>query len=290
MPVPTQSRLYEELKRALAATRREDLKEWGAVSAKRLPIIAARRVKNLGRLATRVAKATSTELSDAFGAWRAGRLGTHLEDRTAAGIDGSIAVAKQTATAIGAVGSALLNDPRKNAPDVFALALGFYAGSGGLDGNGGVPDMDLALGIGWHRSVLTHSIVAGTVVEGAILGLADLAGVVCEKLPASERDPFWEKLVATKDRIALQLSAGASAGIAYHLAIDATIQPGTYHGLPGSMPEEAHHTLLAVNAAAEGLDATHKTETTGRKVVNAAAKARAYAGGFARGLIGGKQR
>lgn len=77
----SQSRLYDELKRAIAATRSEDLKEWGKASAKRLPAIAARRVKNLGRLAATITKATGRELSDTYSAWREGRLGTHLEGR-----------------------------------------------------------------------------------------------------------------------------------------------------------------------------------------------------------------
>jgi hypothetical protein len=263
-----QDKLSQELRTALAKTSADDLMAWGHASAARLSAIAARRVKNLGALASTVVMAVIREISGTVVAWKQDRLGEHLGDRTAAGIDASIATVSQIANAIAATGKALFDDPKKNAPDLFAVALGFYAGSGGLDANGGVPDSDLALGIGWHRSIFTHSIIADTVVEGAILGLADLAGVVCDKLPASERDPFWDKLVETKDRIALQLAAGTSAGIAYHLAVDATIQPAPYHDLPFAMPMEGHQTLMGLNALAEGLDATHKTETTGQKVVS----------------------
>lgn len=288
-----QERLYGELKRALAATSANDLNEWGRAGAARLPKLFMRRVKNLGSLVARVAKGTGKEIADAFAAWRRGGFGTHLGDRTAAGIDAGVATAEQLMGAVTAFGKALFADPKKNAPDVFALALGFYAGSGGLDGNGGIPDADLALGIGWHRSVFTHSIIAGTVVEGAILALADLATVVCEKLPASERDPFWDHLTAAKDRIAGQLAAGASAGIAYHLGVDATLQPAPYHDVPFSAPIEGHQAFMAANAVAEGIDAAHKT--AGRRVVEGASKVGDYAIAMsrdgwkrARGLVTGK--
>lgn len=289
MPSRSQPRLYSELRTALAATKPEDLRAWGTNSAKRLPMIAARRVKNLGRLAGRIVGGTAKEIAGAWESLRQGRFGPHLGDRVAAGIDGSIAVAKQTTSAIAAVGSALLNNPRKSAPDVFALALGFYAGSGGLDANGGIPDTDLALGIDWHRSVFTHSIIAGAVVEGAILAVADLAGVVCEKIPAADRDPFWDRLVEAKDRIALKLAAGTSAGIAYHLAIDGTLQEGTYHGFPGPVPQEVHDTVFIGNAVTEGMDAGHKGDSKGRRVVTAAGRAGDYAQGIIKGLLTGKR-
>ncbi len=277
-----QAKLYRELRSALSKTDARDLVAWGRASAARLPRIAARRVKNLGALVSRVAKGTTEEFWDALAAWRDGRFGKHSGDRIAAGIDASIATVGQISEAIVATGKALFDDPKKNVPDVFALALGFYAGSGGLDGDGGIPDSDLALGIGWHRSVFTHSIISGVVVEGAILALADLADVVCEKLPPSERDPFWGQLVKSKDRIAQQLTVGTSAGIAYHLGVDATIQPAAYHDLPFSMPMEAHQVLMGANAVAEGLDAVHKPETPGRRVVDIVSKAGDYARSRAR--------
>ena len=264
-----QDKLYRQLQAALAKTNASDLKEWGSKSAARLPKIAARRVKNLGALLSALAKFTGKELSAAIRALREGRFGTHFEDRAANAIDGTIDLSKRITLATTAIGKALFDDPKKNAPGVLALALGFLGGSGGLDANGGVPDTDIVLGgIGSHRSIFTHSIVAGILVEGAIYAVADLADVVCEKLPASERDPFWDRLVEAKNTIAQQLAVGASAGIAYHLGVDATLQPGAYHGLPGSMPMEAHQTLLAMNAVTEGLDSAHKDETTGRKVVS----------------------
>lgn len=262
----TESRLFTELQMALSKTNADDLKAWGKSSAVRLPVIGKRRLKNLGSLVTSVADAVGSELRKAMLAWQRGDFGKHLEQRTAAGIDSTIDMGRRTWTVVGTIGRALIDDPKKNAPGVLALSLGFLAGSGGVDGNGGIPDTDIAMfGIGDHRSLFTHSIIAGIVVEGSILALADLAGIVCNKLPAGERDPFWDTISSTKDLIAEKLAIGASAGIAYHLAVDATLQPAAYKDLPFSMPMEAHQTLFALNAAAEGVDAA-KRQTTGERI------------------------
>jgi len=264
-----QARLFKELKQALEGT---DLKAWGKESAGRLPDIGKRRLKNLGELITDIADAAGQELRGAMVAWQQGRFGSHLEQRTAAGIDSTIDLGQRAWRTVGTIGRALIDDPKQNAPGVLALSLGFLAGSGGVDGNGGIPDTDIAMfGIGDHRSLFTHSIIAGIVVEGAILAVADLAGIVCDKLPPGQRDPFWDRLSATKDQIALKLSAGASAGIAYHLAVDATLQEAPYKDLPISMPMEAHQLLFAANAAAEGVNAFKRGETTGKRVAGKAA-------------------
>ena len=264
-------RLYHELKTAIAQTRSEDLKAWGARSAAQLPVIATRRIKNLGALLSSLASFTGKELLNAIRAMGEGRLGKHLGNRSAAAIDGGIDIATRVKRTISAVASSLYSDPKNNAHGVLALAMGFLAGSGGLDANGGIPDSDLALGIGWHRSPFTHSIIAGIVVEGAILSLVDLTSVIHDKLPL-KHDHFWDQLLVAKESIAIRLAQGASAGIAYHLGVDATLQPGAYHDLPVSMPMEAHQTILAMNAAAEGVDVIHKDQiapSTGQRYVGA---------------------
>ncbi|PIQ13951.1 MAG: hypothetical protein CO125_01425 [Hydrogenophilales bacterium CG_4_9_14_3_um_filter_59_35] len=264
MTTTRQEQLFNELKMALAVTRQEDLNAWGKRSAAQLPKIASRRIRNLGALLSILASFTGKELLNSIRAMGEGRLGKHFGNRTAAAIDGSIDIANRVKSTVSAIADTLYSDPKSNASGVLALAMGFLAGSGGLDANGGIPDSDLALGIGWHRSPFTHSIIAGTVVEGAILALADLTGVIHDKLPP-RHDPFWDKLLAAKDSIAIRLAQGASAGIAYHLGVDATLQPGVYHDLPVSMPLEAHQTLFAMNAVAEGIDVAHKKTGSFRK-------------------------
>ncbi|OZA25718.1 MAG: hypothetical protein B7X91_11345 [Hydrogenophilales bacterium 17-64-11] len=270
MTATHQDKLFHELKTALAGTNSADLKAWGVRSAAQLPVITTRRVKNLGALLSSIVRFTGKELSNAVRAMSEGRLRSHFGNRTDAAIEGSKDIKDRVTKTASAISSALYSDPKSNAPGVLALATGFLAGSGGMDANGGIPDSDLALGIGWHRSPFTHSIIAGVVVEGAILSLVDLTGVIHDKLPPGY-DPFWDQLLAAKENIAARLSEGASAGIAYHLGVDATLQPGAYHGLPISMPMEAHQALLAANAAAEGIDTVNKKKAAlamGQSVVS----------------------
>lgn len=281
--------LFDELKLALSRTTSDDLKTWSKSSVSRLPTIAKRRVKNFGALISGVGKALGEEVGNGVNAWKKGDFSTHLGQRTATGIDTTLDFGKRIWRTVELVSKAVLDDPRKNAPGVLALALGFIAGSGGVDGNGGIPDTDIAMwGIGDHRSLFTHSIIAGIVVETSILALADLAGIVCDKLPRGERSEFWEQISSTKDQIASQLSAGASAGIAYHLAVDATLQPAAYKDLPFSMPIEAHQMLFALNAAVEGLDSAERVQTPGEKAVSAVSDGLGSAGAGLRTLFGYK--
>lgn len=284
-----QAKLFDELKLALSRTTSEDMKSWGSAAAARLPAIGRRRIKNFGSLISSIANATGREIQSAVKAMKHGQFGGHLGQRTAAGIDGTIDLGKQVWRVVGAAGSSVMDDPKKNAPGVLALALGFIAGSGGVDGNGGIPDSDITMfGIGDHRSLFTHSIIAGIVVEGSILALADLAGIVCDKLQIGQRSNFWDQISSAKDQIAGQLAAGASAGIAYHLAVDATLQPAAYKDLPISMPMEAHQMLFALNAAVEGQDAAKRVETTGEKVVNSVSSGLWALGSGVKAFLGSK--
>jgi len=230
--------------------------EWGTTSAARIPKVGARRLRNLGRLAFNLTKFFSNEASLVSRAWQKKQLGEHLVSQTSKGIENAFETGISVCRFTTAMAVSLRDDPKKNASTVLAFALGFFAGSGGLDGDGGIPDTDITMfGIGGHRSIFTHSVIAGIVVECSILALADLAGIVCDKLPQNKRSPFWDKISASKDIIAQQLCVGASTGIAYHLAVDATIQPAAYKDLPLSMPMEAHQSVFAANALTEATDA-----------------------------------
>lgn len=249
-------RLFGELAYAIKQTDAKDMMEWGKTSASRIPRVGARRLKNLGKLAFSLTNFLSNEASLVSGAWQKKQLGRHLVSRTGKGIESAFETGVSVCRFTTAMAVALRDNPQKNASTVLAFALGFFVGSGGLDGNGGIPDTDIAMfGIGNHRSILTHSVIAGIFVECSILALADLAGIVCDKLPQNKRSPFWDKVSASKDVIAQQLCVGASTGIAYHLAVDATIQPAAYKDLPLSLPMEAHRSVFAANALTEAGDA-----------------------------------
>jgi hypothetical protein len=234
---------------------------WGRRSAARLPALGARRVKNLGHLIATLSRGTAEELRNAMAAWKKGSFSEHVGSRIGAGADNTIEFSKNSARTIAALGKFILKNPKGAAPGILALAFGFVYSSGGLDGNGGIPDMDIALmGIGDHRSILTHSVLSGVLVEGAILAAADLADIVCEKLPVSDRSEFWGRLARTKDDVAKNLTQGVSAGISYHLAVDGVLQVAPYKDLPFSMPMEAHQLLFILNSTAEGWDAKEKTK------------------------------
>jgi hypothetical protein len=151
------------------------------------------------------------------------------------------------------IAEGLVRDPRRTLPPLVAGLVGFNAGSGGLDGDGGIPDLDLVAGIGYHRSPLTHSILAGIVAEGVLLALADLAALVHQRLPA-RHDPLWDDLAEAGGPLADAAASGLSAGIAWHLLVDAFVEPAPYQGLPVPLPEAAHQGIMAANTAAE---ATH---------------------------------
>lgn len=290
--------LYDELAFALSRTDGAVLGAWGMRAAGRLPHLGARRVSGLANLATSLARFGGSELVGFYKAALTRRLGGHFGQRTAAAIDGALTTSSEGARFLRRTGQDLLRDPRGTAPKVLGAVLGFYTGSGGVDGNGGVPDLDLLAGIGHHRSPLTHSIIAGMVVEGALLALVDLAAEIHYRLP-HEHDVLWDGLARIGRPFVESASVSLSAGIAWHLLVDAGIQPSPYHDLLFSMPIEAHQAVFAANGAAEGVDAAvraermeqcpklllpqdEQTPTAGERVVAGVANAGQQVGSMAR--------
>ncbi len=244
------SRLRDELRFALSRTDAAVLREWGGRSAGRLVRLTGQRVGALSDLVKSIGRAGVAEAKGFGQAVRSHRISVHLGDRTAAAIDGTISVSRTGASLARSIGNALVENPKDNAPKVLAAFLGFYAGSGGVDGDGGIPDLDLLAGIDAHRSLLTHSILAGVLAEGLLLAVVDLASQIGDRLP-HDHDPLWDRLAAAAAPLSGPLTAGASAGIAYHLLWDAGIEPAAYHGLPVEMPMEAHAGLMGANGVAE---------------------------------------
>ena len=71
------------------------------------------------------------------------------------------------------------------------------------------------------------------------------------RLPV-QHDPIWDGLAKIGRPLTESLAIGTSAGLAYHLLVDAFVQPGAYHGVPFHMPMEAHQTIFAANGVIEG--------------------------------------
>lgn len=257
------SRLYDELRFALVRTDSAALRRWGKRAAARLVLLTARRVGGLVSLIAGLARFGGREFLGFVRALLAGEGGRHFGQRSAAAIDAGIVVSREGRRIALAIGSDLLRDPKRTAPKLIGTVLGLGTGSGGLDGNGGVPDLDLLAGIGYHRSPLTHTIIAAIVLEGLLLALIDLATEVHQRLP-HDHDPLWDDLARIGRPFAESASIGLSAGIAYHLLVDAFVQPGTYHGMPFHMSADVHHGLFAANGVAEGADATRRASKGGK--------------------------
>lgn len=280
-------RILDDLSYALRQTDRETLKAWGNRSVKRLWVLVLRRANAFATLTGKLIKTGLTEGRDYAEAVQGGRGLEQLGVRSAAAIDASISFAQDSKLTFKQFMQALQDDPRTIPPRLVAGIFGFYAGSGGIDGNGGIPDLDLTAGIGFHRSWLTHSIIAGVLAEGMLIAIVDLSREIKERLPEIH-DPFWDKLANAAEPLASPLIAGTSAGIAYHLLVDATLQPGAYHDLPWSLPMHVHQLVTGANGVAEGANAFgmgRKNETycndeqrsallnltTGRKIVDSVA-------------------
>ena len=243
-------RIMTELSHALRQTDHETLKAWAIVRGNgcRSASAPGQRIR---RLAGKLVYAGIAEGGGLASAVRAGRGLEQLGDRSAAAIDASISFAQGGKLALKKIRQALRDDPQRNIPRLVAGVLGFHAGSGGLDGNGGIPDLDLAAGIGFHRSLLTHSILAGVLAEGLLVAIVDLSGEIKDRLPEVHY-PLWDKLAEAAGPLASPLLAGTSAGIAYHLLVDATLQPTAYHGLPSHMPMQDHELAMGANGVRKG--------------------------------------
>gem|GEM_PF-997390 len=246
-----------ELKLALDKTSRRDIAEWGARSGGRLSSATTNRVAGLADSLKNLSVGALSEISDAIGSTVKGELSGYLDksmsrltlltDDIICSVDGTISrivlMSKQ--------------NPEDAALTLFASVVGFYSGGG--TGDGGIPDLDLTIGgIGWHRSIFTHSIIAGIVVEASVLSILDLVETVHHNLPEQHAE-FWDELQKHSRTGSESFVTGASLGIASHLGIDTFIDGFTpYKDLPISLPMEVHQALMGLNAGAEGLHAADR--------------------------------
>ena len=252
--VGRQQRLLAELQLACGSMRQEELRAIGGRALTTLGKVTVRRARNLLGVLKAIGEKISAETRQGYKSAISGEFDKYAKQLATRTSQASVDIYDRTKTSVTKVFDAVSNNPREHLPPLIIGALAAVAASGGVDGDGGVPDLDLTLGIGAHRSIFTHSILSGAVIETTLLTLADLIGSVHQYLP-TDHDPLWDAIAKNKAQFIHAASTGASAGIAYHLMIDATVQPGTYHGLPFSMPQEAHNGLMGANAAAEGIDA-----------------------------------
>lgn len=249
-------RLFAELQHALDGVTQDDITRWGKRSVRRFPTGMVERGDGILRSGRRAATGLADEITDGIVAASRSEFGQHLSDRAVAAREGTRRALRDVGAGTRDAVIALIDlcsRPLEAAPVIFGAVGGFLLGSGGLDGDGGIPDLDWDIPFLDHRSVLTHSIISGVAVEVVILSCLDLVIVLHSHLPP-KRDPMWDAMAECAVRFSRASLAGTSAGIAYHLAVDSVMQPAPYKDLPiKELPIEIHQALLGTNAVAEGL-------------------------------------
>jgi hypothetical protein len=244
-------RMAQELEYSIRNTSRADMTTLMGHLANDGSLALVRRITGLWDLASKVLGGTGDELAAMLKAYSADELIVHLGkrvDRASAITTGALS---NGAKSLSSLARELMTSPAEAGPKLLVLVLSSVAVSGGVDGNGGVPDMDIPLmGIGAHRSPFTHSIIVGAALETALFLLARIVLGAHKNLP-TVHDPLWEGIVRQSVGILKSAGKGASIGLAYHLMVDAVVQPGAYHGMPFDMPIEAHQTIMGANSVAE---------------------------------------
>lgn len=133
--------------------------------------------------------------------------------------------------------------------------LVFFGVAGGRDLEGGFPDSDIRLlGIGNHRNIFFHSVLAGMGIEFGIRFLGYFLEKCYHLLP-DEHHPLWDKLNGLGDKLTRRTIFAAWAGIGVHLAKDAAIFQESIKplsGLPYSLSMGQHQAVLLANGMASG--------------------------------------
>ena len=251
-------KLYEEFKYAWDKTSSKEKKDWGLDVGVVFGKVMLRRgrglikaIGNLGRMIFRECKDFTIAVYNKQGT-------EHTISRKDAVVKSIKSAAKTSNKIINNIITLLKTNPKEAAPTLFLGFVGFMCGSGGVDGNGGIPDLDIAVGgIGNHRSIFFHSVISAVVLETIVFSSVKAINIMHSKLP-EEHDPFWDSVIDKTDW-AEAFVTGACTGIAYHLLIDGTIQGNkAYVDLPISMPMEGHNTIFVTNAAMEAMDLDKK--------------------------------
>jgi hypothetical protein len=147
-------------------------------------------------------------------------------------------------------------NPKKTGIQMFLAFMGFNLGGGGLDADGGIPDLDLLVSIGNHRSILTHSVLPMIIIEGICISIIGLVNTVHNNLPPGH-DQIWDDIKCSNKTVLESFFTGMSLGLAYHLGVDGTIQgDGTYKDLPFSIPKFGHQLIAGLNSITEFIDTT----------------------------------
>jgi hypothetical protein len=261
-------RLAAELRYALRSVRKEDI----AACIKPIPQDAVRAASRRGQLllslAGSVIQVVGGEASQLVRAARHGSGGAYVTKRLSAlGLQAKrrIDALRMSLQNLPHLARAAQQHPSEVLPELVGAILGFAAGSGGLDADGGIPDLDLLFGIGAHRSPLTHTMVIGVGAECVALSLSRLIRLVHAKLP-SDRDPIWDQLHSAAQRTVSGTRVGTSLGLGFHLLADGTLQVAPLHGLGVALPMEAHQAIITLSGAAEAAAGFEQLRLAARRI------------------------
>lgn len=238
------------------------LTQWSLGAAQTFGTALKRRATNLMGLVAAAGKGSWKEAGDAVAAYRDDRLQAHVGSRGKAAYDTGVDFVEGVKVTGMQTVTLLRTQPREALPQLVTLVATSLLVSGGPDGDGGAPDLDLMFGIGAHRSLFSHSVLMGATLETAFLSLVKLVQLVHAKLP-EPHDSMWDTFCSQADSIGRAASTGASLGMSYHLLVDGLLQPAAYHGLGVPLPMEAHQAIIVTNGVAEGIDARHKPTPKG---------------------------
>lgn len=144
---------------------------------------------------------------------------------------------------------------------ILALII-FFAAAGGSDLEGGIPDLDIKLGgIGMHRSIWFHSIIAGLTFELLLRIAYKIFLVIIGHLPA-EHHLLWDKVKEFIEKNQNLTIAALWFGIAAHFIKDAGLLAGlymqtgnfkSYADFPASMNMQYHKAIMNANGLASAL-------------------------------------
>ena len=258
LPNSRAKKLYEEFKYAWDKTSPKEKKDWaldvGLVFGKVMLRRGRGLIKAVGDLGRNVIK----EGKDFTFAIYNNKGTEHVVGRRNATVKSIKSRAKISYKVVKNIITLLKTNPKEAAPTLFLGFVGFLCGSGGVDGNGGIPDLDIVTGgIGNHRSIFFHSVISAAILETIVFSSVKAINIMHSKLP-EEHDSFWDAVICKTDW-AEAFVTGLCTGIAYHLLIDGTIQGNkAYVNLPFSMPLEGHNTIFVTNAIMEAIDLDKK--------------------------------
>lgn len=143
-------------------------------------------------------------------------------------------------------------DRRALVLDVIVAGAVAYLVAGGPDVEGGLPDLDLLLGVGHHRNPFSHTILIALSVEASLRFFAAALSQLHGRLP-EDHDDFWDRALSTYSHTYEAGIVGVWLGTATHLLKDAGppwagVKPMV--GLPVTLTVAGHKALLAGNSLA----------------------------------------